>query len=174
MSTKNVSQTTTALLTTSRNYLFFQSDFLKMRQTCNCRIDVRGAPEWFQYFLCGVKGILEVLPADTKVRGFSVAVSGTIPESAGLSSSSALVSAAAVATAVVHKVSGAGFLKRVHAAQWVVKTGSRYFMQLGFSFPYPRRGSRIYARPVNATLGPREAEWTRLSPSWRPRVSNIP
>ncbi|KAF2888361.1 hypothetical protein ILUMI_17812, partial [Ignelater luminosus] len=64
-----------------------------------------GAPQWYQYFLCGTKGILDVLPKDIPIKGFNVIVSGTIPQSAGLSSSSALVSAAALATAHVHKFS---------------------------------------------------------------------
>ncbi|KAK4877577.1 hypothetical protein RN001_010083 [Aquatica leii] len=61
-----------------------------------------GAPEWYQYFLCGIKGLLDVLPKDISIKGFNVAVSGIIPQSAGLSSSSALVSAAALATSYVH------------------------------------------------------------------------
>lgn len=63
-----------------------------------------GKPEWHQYFLCGVRGILDVLPKDTAFKGFSVLVSGTVPPRAGLSSSSALVSAAALATATVYEV----------------------------------------------------------------------
>lgn len=62
-------------------------------------------PQWYQYFLCGVKGILDILPEEVPFRGFTVLVSGTIPPAAGLSSSSALVSAAALAVAEVHKVS---------------------------------------------------------------------
>ncbi|KAF5279118.1 hypothetical protein FQA39_LY05796 [Lamprigera yunnana] len=61
-----------------------------------------GAPQWYQYFLCGIKGLLDVLPKDVSIKGFNVAVSGIIPQSAGLSSSSALVSAAALATSYVH------------------------------------------------------------------------
>jgi len=57
------------------------------------------APKWYQYFLCGIKGILEILSEDQlhNVKGLQVVVSGTVPQSAGLSSSSALVSAAALA-----------------------------------------------------------------------------
>lgn len=61
-------------------------------------------PQWHQYFLCGVKGVLDALPKDTLVKGFLVVVKGTVPPSAGLSSSSALVSAAALATSHVHGV----------------------------------------------------------------------
>ncbi|KAF5289144.1 hypothetical protein FQR65_LT02034 [Abscondita terminalis] len=42
------------------------------------------------------------MPEDISIKGFNVAVSGIIPQSAGLSSSSALVSAAALATSYVH------------------------------------------------------------------------
>lgn len=64
-----------------------------------------GKPQWYQYFLCGVKGILDILPEDVSIKGFSVVVNGNIPPSAGLSSSSALVSAAALATSYVLNVS---------------------------------------------------------------------
>ncbi|EFA00753.1 N-acetylgalactosamine kinase [Tribolium castaneum] len=61
-----------------------------------------GAPDWHQYFLCGIKGIFDILPKDVDLQGMNVVVSGKIPPSAGLSSSSALVSAAALATAHAH------------------------------------------------------------------------
>nr|CAI5844484.1 unnamed protein product [Callosobruchus analis] len=66
-----------------------------------------GKPEWYQYFLCGVKGILECKDemSSNDVVGMKVVVSGDIPHSAGLSSSSALVSAAAVSTAYARNVS---------------------------------------------------------------------
>lgn len=71
-----------------------------------CRIDVtENGPQWYQYFLCGVKGIITLLPKNTPIKGFNVIVSGSIPQSAGLSSSSALVSAAALATAHANNVS---------------------------------------------------------------------
>ncbi|VEN39973.1 unnamed protein product, partial [Callosobruchus maculatus] len=66
-----------------------------------------GKPEWYQYFLCGVKGILECkeeMSSSDDLVGMKVVVSGDIPHSAGLSSSSALVSAAALATAYAHNV----------------------------------------------------------------------
>lgn len=58
-------------------------------------------PLWHNYFLCGVKGILEYLHkmGDFPRRGFMVAVSGNIPPASGLSSSSALVCSSALATA---------------------------------------------------------------------------
>ncbi|CAG9857983.1 unnamed protein product [Phyllotreta striolata] len=64
-----------------------------------------GAPQWYQYFLCGVKGILDVLPVDRTAKGMKILVNGNVPQSAGLSSSSALVSAAALASAYAHGLS---------------------------------------------------------------------
>lgn len=68
----------------------------------NLRIELpegRG-PEWYNYFLCGVRGALEEIAATGggKPKGLMVAVSGNIPPASGLSSSSALVSAACLAT----------------------------------------------------------------------------
>lgn len=60
-----------------------------------------GDPRWHHYFLCGVKGILESEGLDkvcTWASGMDVLVQGIVPPSAGLSSSSALVCAAALAT----------------------------------------------------------------------------
>lgn len=58
-------------------------------------------PSWHNYFLCGVKGILDYIEkmGDTHRKGFKVAVSGNIPPASGLSSSSALVCSAALASA---------------------------------------------------------------------------
>ena len=60
-------------------------------------------PTWHNYFLCGVKGILEYLHkiGDYHRKGFMVCVSGNIPPASGLSSSSALVCSAALATAFI-------------------------------------------------------------------------
>ncbi|KAJ8924749.1 hypothetical protein NQ315_000902 [Exocentrus adspersus] len=63
-----------------------------------------GAPQWYEYFLCGLKGVFEILPKDVELKGMKIVVSGTIPQSAGLSSSSALVSAAALATSHAHNL----------------------------------------------------------------------
>ncbi|OWF49832.1 N-acetylgalactosamine kinase-like [Mizuhopecten yessoensis] len=58
-------------------------------------------PKWFNYFLCGVKGILEYAKPNA-LRGMTCMVSGNIPPSSGLSSSSALVCCAALATMHAH------------------------------------------------------------------------
>jgi len=67
------------------------------------------SPCWTNYFLCGVKGALEHLTDSQSEAvaniGFQFAVAGNIPESSGLSSSSALVTAAAMATLVGYGVS---------------------------------------------------------------------
>lgn len=55
------------------------------------------APKWYHYFLCGYRGIAE--NHDLTYKGLDVVVKGTIPPSSGLSSSSALVCASALATA---------------------------------------------------------------------------
>lgn len=52
---------------------------------------------WYNYLLCGIKGVLEHAPASTDILGMNILVSGTIPPGAGLSSSSALVCCAALA-----------------------------------------------------------------------------
>ncbi|UJR16376.1 hypothetical protein I4U23_003279 [Adineta vaga] len=54
---------------------------------------------WYEYFKCGVQGIRDKYP-DIKLKGMKVLIDGTIPRSAGLSSSSALVVCAALTTAI--------------------------------------------------------------------------
>ncbi|XP_050301050.1 N-acetylgalactosamine kinase isoform X2 [Anthonomus grandis grandis] len=74
----------------------FECDF----ENISISLDPSG-PKWHQYFMCGVKGIMDILDQSQKnqIKGLLVLVHGTVPQSAGLSSSSALVSAAALATA---------------------------------------------------------------------------
>lgn len=64
----------------------------------------KGGPQWYSYFLCGVKGMLEQLGDSVQPEGLMIVVSGNIPPASGLSSSSALVSAAVLATAYAHNV----------------------------------------------------------------------
>lgn len=61
-------------------------------------------PEWYSYFLCGVKGIADELLPNGLRCGMFVTVSGNVPPAAGLSSSSALVSAATLATSYINEV----------------------------------------------------------------------
>ncbi|XP_031657440.1 N-acetylgalactosamine kinase isoform X2 [Oncorhynchus kisutch] len=58
-------------------------------------------PQWYYYFLCGVKGIQEHL-GKVPLSGMKCVVDGTIPASSGLSSSSALVCCAALLTMEVN------------------------------------------------------------------------
>ena len=60
--------------------------------------------QWYNYFLCGYKGLVESTGMQSPV-GMDVLVEGSIPPSAGLSSSSAVVCCAALATAYANKVS---------------------------------------------------------------------
>lgn len=66
-----------------------------------------GPPEWYKYFLCGVKGAEELFvdSAATALRGMMVLVSGDIPPASGLSSSSALVSAAILLACYANQLS---------------------------------------------------------------------
>ncbi|KAG8201433.1 hypothetical protein JTE90_024306 [Oedothorax gibbosus] len=68
----------------------------------NLSIDT-SAPQWHHYFLCGYRGIAENYELDHK--GLDVVVKGTIPPSSGLSSSSAMVCASALATAYANRIS---------------------------------------------------------------------
>ena len=58
---------------------------------------------WYEYFFCGLKGIVEHFSIDSPI-GMKVLLDGNIPPSAGLSSSSALVCCAALATVVANNV----------------------------------------------------------------------
>lgn len=77
------------------------------------RIEITdGSPDWYKYFLCGVKGVTEKF-ASAKYFGMKVLVSGNIPPASGLSSSSALVSAATLATSYANKVSISMFFSKL-------------------------------------------------------------
>lgn len=58
--------------------------------------DANGKPFWYNYVLCGIKGALEALHYKYG-SGLKILVTGDIPPAAGLSSSSALVSASCLA-----------------------------------------------------------------------------
>uniref|UniRef100_A0A1I8NNM9 Galactokinase N-terminal domain-containing protein n=1 Tax=Stomoxys calcitrans TaxID=35570 RepID=A0A1I8NNM9_STOCA len=82
-------------------YENFQTDINEF----NINPKTSGAPAWYNYFLCGVKGIFETLNETQPRLGMTVAISGNIPPASGVSSSSALVSSAVLATAYVHQLS---------------------------------------------------------------------
>ena len=62
---------------------------------------------WYNYFLCGHKGVAvnEEEKSGHKMCGMQVLLDGSIPASAGLSSSSAMVCCSALATIVANKIS---------------------------------------------------------------------
>ncbi|CAB4061868.1 GALK2 [Lepeophtheirus salmonis] len=66
-------------------------------------IDKGRHPYWYKYFLCGLKGIIDEFPKVSS-KGFNVLYDGQIPPSAGLSSSSALVVAAALCALRVNEM----------------------------------------------------------------------
>ena len=63
-----------------------------------------GSPTWWGYFLCGIKGVQEEFKV-VGPSGLNILVSGIIPPSAGLSSSSALVVSAALVSVWANNVS---------------------------------------------------------------------
>nr|XP_033328316.1 N-acetylgalactosamine kinase isoform X1 [Megalopta genalis]XP_033328317.1 N-acetylgalactosamine kinase isoform X1 [Megalopta genalis]XP_033328318.1 N-acetylgalactosamine kinase isoform X1 [Megalopta genalis]XP_033328319.1 N-acetylgalactosamine kinase isoform X1 [Megalopta genalis]XP_033328320.1 N-acetylgalactosamine kinase isoform X1 [Megalopta genalis]XP_033328321.1 N-acetylgalactosamine kinase isoform X1 [Megalopta genalis] len=69
-----------------------------LKDVSACIEDAGGGPDWYKYFLCGVKGALEVMPEEVVPSGMLAAVWGNVPPNSGLSSSSALVSAAVLLT----------------------------------------------------------------------------
>ncbi|XP_046587298.1 N-acetylgalactosamine kinase isoform X1 [Neodiprion lecontei] len=74
-------------------YSDFECDFGHIRTS-----SFDGSPAWQNYFLCGVKGALDEIPEGRQPNGMLAAVWGNVPPSSGLSSSSALVSAAVLGT----------------------------------------------------------------------------
>ena len=58
---------------------------------------------WYEYFFCGLKGIVEHFSIASPI-GMKVLLDGNIPPSAGLSSSSALVCCAALATVIANNL----------------------------------------------------------------------
>ncbi|XP_050539155.1 N-acetylgalactosamine kinase [Daktulosphaira vitifoliae] len=72
-------------------------------------VTIGKSQSWTNYFFCGIKGAQEYM-TEKQLKtvenvGFLFAVSGNIPESAGLSSSSALVTAALISTLAGYGVS---------------------------------------------------------------------
>lgn len=66
--------------------------------------DSSGKPFWYNYILCGIKGAMEHLNTQGKRewKGVQLYIDGNIPPASGLSSSSALVSAACLAFLYAH------------------------------------------------------------------------
>lgn len=58
---------------------------------------------WHSYVLCGIRGVVEVCK-EKKLSGMQLAIAGNVLPNSGLSSSSALVCAAALATSHANQV----------------------------------------------------------------------
>ncbi|XP_015191540.1 PREDICTED: N-acetylgalactosamine kinase-like isoform X2 [Polistes dominula] len=72
------------------NYQDFSCDFDNVKASID---DSKTGPIWYKYYLCGILGALDVIPKEKVPKGILAAVWGNVPANAGLSSSSALVSA---------------------------------------------------------------------------------
>ncbi|XP_001354171.3 N-acetylgalactosamine kinase [Drosophila pseudoobscura] len=80
------------------NFQNFQCDL----KSLSVELPLPGGPAWYKYFMCGVRGIEEHLGRKKfSPIGMRIAVDGNVPLAAGLSSSSAMVSSAVLATAHV-------------------------------------------------------------------------
>lgn len=109
-------------------------------------------PRWQHYFLCGYRGILEHFGLSGS-KGFDILLDGTIPCSAGLSSSSALVCCAAL---VAMKVFGKDIPKAElaelcqHCERFIGTEGGGMDQAISF---LARRGSAklIEFNPIRAT-----------------------
>nr|XP_031827886.1 N-acetylgalactosamine kinase isoform X2 [Nomia melanderi] len=99
----SVSSTSEIRLTNlNPKYKDFQCD---IKDLSGCIEDAGEGPVWYKYFLCGVKGALEIILEKGNVpSGILATVWGNIPPNSGLSSSSALVSAALLLTVHAHQI----------------------------------------------------------------------
>lgn len=70
--------------------------------TTQSPVEIEGL-QWYCYFLCGYKGVVEDIGVENPT-GIDILVEGDVPPSAGLSSSSALVCCAALATAFANGI----------------------------------------------------------------------
>ena len=71
--------------------------------TCSVSDFTIDGHKWYNYFLCGFKGMVESVCIQNPV-GMDMIIDGNIPPSSGLSSSSAFVCCAALATAFANKI----------------------------------------------------------------------
>uniref|UniRef100_A0A914DLH9 Galactokinase n=1 Tax=Acrobeloides nanus TaxID=290746 RepID=A0A914DLH9_9BILA len=80
-------------------------------------------PEWYEYFLAGWRGVLERLSIDiASSKGMNLLVYGTIPPASGVSSSSALVCAAALTTIAMQTGKSFEVVSRSELAEMTAKT----------------------------------------------------
>ncbi|CAL1526421.1 unnamed protein product [Lymnaea stagnalis] len=78
-----------SLVSADPQYESFTCDVTKI-------VITKDEPHWYKYVLCGILGIKEQFQSET-IKGFKAVIHGTVPRSAGLSSSSALVCCSALA-----------------------------------------------------------------------------
>lgn len=132
-----------------------------------CRINtpICSNRDWYNYYLCGIKGIFEAMdPQQIKAAGMQIALNGDIPPASGISSSSALVSAAVLATAYIQNLplecktlanisakceryigtQGGGMDQ---AIAYLAKKGSAQFIEF-----YPDLKATMIEMPENATF----------------------
>lgn len=114
--------------------------------------DQNEKPNWYKYVLCGVKGALEHLN-NKKFSGIQLLIDGNIPPASGLSSSSALVSAACLSFLYAQK----SHLNKTEIASLCAKS-ERYIgthgggMDQAIAFLAERYSAQyITWQPLNAT-----------------------
>ncbi|CAJ0566644.1 unnamed protein product, partial [Mesorhabditis spiculigera] len=86
-------------------------------------------PKWFHYVLCGWRGVLDAIGVqDKEQKGMNVLMKGTIPPASGLSSSSSLVCASALATLALH--TGEGFTEKF-TREWLADLCAKAEQMIG-------------------------------------------
>ncbi|CAJ0572382.1 unnamed protein product, partial [Mesorhabditis spiculigera] len=86
-------------------------------------------PKWFHYVLCGWRGVLDAIGVQDKdQKGMNVLMKGTIPPASGLSSSSSLVCASALATLALH--TGEGFTEKF-TREWLADLCAKAEQMIG-------------------------------------------
>ncbi|CAJ0930261.1 unnamed protein product, partial [Mesorhabditis belari] len=85
-------------------------------------------PNWFDYVLCGWRGILDSIQQADQQKGMLILMKGTIPPSSGLSSSSSLVCAAALSTLAIH--TGHGFTEK-YTREWLADLCAKAEQMIG-------------------------------------------
>ncbi|CAG4986378.1 unnamed protein product [Parnassius apollo] len=118
----------------------------------NITPDSSGKPYWYNYILCGIKGAMEHLN-NSSSKGLQLYVDGNIPPASGLSSSSALVSAACLSYLHAHE----GTLNKIEIASLCAKS-ERYIgtqgggMDQAIAFLAKKYSAQyITFQPLNAT-----------------------
>jgi len=72
-------------------------DNRKVELSVGCFDVDKSSPQWYHYFLCGYRGVLEHFGI-SGTQGLDILCDGTVPRCSGLASSSALVCCSALVT----------------------------------------------------------------------------